>query len=223
MLGRRYVLAAAVMVLVGLMVLVALAAPGAGSADSVGIAAPPLTATPAVLEVKVVKPARVRVQHRRFVPWGEPSPAQAHRIAAIEAARAGVSLAGLESRITCESGWQWNNEYPVYHEVNSEGHYGLGQFMVDTFNRGVSTLGSRRVVMREVRERPAVAKRVRVMSDGTEAVAARWRVRQKVVRISRGMLPRDPPLEHGWVQVRIMAEAMAGRSAVSSSEWSCSA
>lgn len=133
----------------------------------------------------------------------------------IEAARMGISESGLDARIECESSWQWNNEYGD--------HYGLGQFEPATYSRGLSTIGSRLVEIRERSERPGVAYAVEQMSDGTQHTIRRWRVRQIVVRIKRGAIPRDPPLEHGWAQVRIMAEAIAGRSAVSSGEWSCGA
>lgn len=175
-----------------------------------------------MVSVKTTYPKRVRVIRSAFQPWAEPTPEQAHRIVEIEAAREGISQAGLESRIRCESGWKWDNEFPVYHAIKSDGHYGLGQFMVETFGRGMSTIGSRRVELHSRSERPAKAETVVTYSDGTTKVR-RWRVRQVILHIMRGMIPRDPPLEHGWAQVRIMAEALAGRSAVSNGEWSCSA
>jgi hypothetical protein len=211
MLGRRSVVAFAVVAaLVGVV-----GAPGAGSADT-AIVAPPLSPTlaPTVLEVKVVRPPHRKIVHRRFVPWSEPSFAQAQQIITIEAEREGVSRAGLENRLMCESKLVWSAKNGQYE--------GIGQFASETFGRGMGSIGSRRVEVREERVRRVVAKRVHVMSDGSEVVVARWRVKQVVVYIERGMIPRDPPLTHAWAQVRIAAEAIAGRSAVSSSEWSCS-
>jgi hypothetical protein len=49
------------------------------------------------------------------------------------------------------------------------------------------------------------------------------RHRQRVVHVYSGKLPRRPALTHGWAQLRIGAQAIRGVSAVSSSEWACSA
>lgn len=209
--GRRIAVVLAACALVGIA-----AAPVAGSDPATPVApAVSAPAVPTVVKVEVRYPKRVVVKRTHFTPWGEPTPEQAHIIAAVEAARYGVSLSGLEERIKCESGWQWNNEYT--------GHYGLGQYLPDTFSRGLGTIGSRKVELRERSEHPALARRIATWSDGSRHSIATWKVRQFIIQIRVGMIPRDPPLEHGWAQVRIMAEALAGRSAVASSEWECHA
>jgi len=162
-----------------------------------------------------VFPKRVLVVRSTFQPWSQPSPSQVHRIIDVEAARASISASGLRSRVGCESTFNW---------AATNGQYvGILQFAPSTFARGWSSVSSRRVRYVLRRER---AKRVRLIdyySDGSLRGRWGWKRRQKVVHVYSGLLPRHPPVMHAWAQIRIGAEAIAGRSAVSSSEWACAA
>lgn len=204
-------------VLASLVVLVAIPTLAAG--EDAGT--PPSTTTPAeaaakptVVSTKYIRPKRVLRIKTKFTPWSQPTVSQVYKIIDIEAARWGVSAAGLHNRIRCESTYNW---------AASNGQYqGLGQFAPSTFARGVSTLGSRRVSYVKSRVRVQRVVRVRTFSDGRVARAKRWRVHQRIIHRFVGRIPQSPNLTHGWAQVRIMAQAIAGRSAVNNSEWECS-
>lgn len=171
--------------------------------------------TPTVVARQYVRPKRARILSTRFEPWSRPSPAQVRTIIAVEAARAGVQASALARRISCESGFRW---------WASNGQYdGLGQFASETFYRGMTSIGTRRVRLVTRRARVKRVRRVDTLSDGTVRATWRWPVQQRVVHVYRGTIPKTPPKTHGWAQVRIMAQALAGRSAVSNSEWDCSA
>lgn len=173
---------------------------------------PPVPAGPSVVRTVFRHPRRVLRLDSRFTPWAEPSPAQVRRIVDVEAARWGVSAAGLDRRIACESSFEWDNEYAS--------HVGLLQFLGSTWARAVAGMPRRvRYVTRRVRVRWVV--RLRYMSDGHVRRSRRWRVQQRVVHVFHGRIPARPPITHGWAQVRAGARAMAGVGGVSSSEWEC--
>lgn len=166
-----------------------------------------------VLNTTYVKPKKKLIVRSKFKPWATPTPAQVQQIIAIESARVGAPIGTLTNRIRCESGFRWNAGNGPYN--------GLGQFHETTFARGVNSLDTRRVVIRTERVRSKRVRRVEWLSDGTHRGSWAWPVRQKVVHINAGMIPRYPGYLHGWAQVRIMALALVGRSGVKDSEWEC--
>lgn len=195
------------------MLVFALASARAQEPEQPAAEPPPAAEERPTLVRKVVhRPRRHRTVVRRFTPWAAPTPAQARTIAALEAGRYNVSLGVLSCRIFRESGWRWNASNGSYN--------GLGQFHPSTFARGVSTLGDRRV---RIITRSSRVRRTRVAwvySDGSVKRGLGRRVRARTTVVRRGRIPRNPPYLHGWAQVRIMAQALAGRSAVHSGEWS---
>lgn len=190
----------------------------ASSQDDPGQSGPVVAAAPvsppSVVSSHTITP---RLAHRvlvRFTPWAHPTPAQVYRIISVEAAGNAYVKQKLINRIRCESGFQWNNSYT--------GHLGLLQFLQETFDRGVSTLRSRRVVIPlgrrlEWRHRVTFTR----YSDGRLVRSVGRRVRVLRVYLGVGLLPKHPDIWHGWTQVRIGAEAIRGQSAVSDGEWSC--
>lgn len=176
---------------------------------------PPPAPLPRLVRSRFLRPAHRVVLHRRFVPWAQPSPSQTQTIINLEAARAGVSAAGLSRRVACESGYRWWAANGQYH--------GLGQFASETFYRGMSTIGSRKVVLVSSTSRLRRVREQRVYSDGHVVIARRGFMRQAVERRTVGWIPRSPVMTHGWAQIRIMAQVLAGRSAVHNSEWECGA
>lgn len=169
---------------------------------------------PTVVYTRYIRPARVLHLKTHFTPWSEPTVAQVHQIIDIESARAHISSIGLTNRIRCESGFSWS--------VPNGKYVGLGQFANETFYRGMGSIGSRIVRYVSTRWRALRVVRIQRYSDGTIEHKPRWRVRQRIIHIHIGVIPRYPPRTHGWAQVRIMSEAIANRSAVHNSEWSCS-
>lgn len=174
---------------------------------------PPPPSLPRLLRTQMNKPKSHVIIREHFTPWATPTASQARTIVAIEAARAGVSYYGLTNRVWCESRFNWAASNGQYH--------GLGQFAASTFYRGMSTIGSRRVVLTRTDSRLRRAVEIRTYSDGHKVRARRGLVRQRVVHKLIGTIPRSPEMTHGWAQVRIMAQAIAGRSAVHNSEWEC--
>lgn len=194
--------------------LVLLFAPAAQTEDPVPVAAVPVTKTDpkAVVRSRLVHPRRVLVLRSKFTPWAQPSVAQVFTIIREESRTQGVSESFMRARIGCESGFQWDNSYI--------GHLGLGQFLGETWGRAISDMPRRvRFVMRRLRARAVM--RFERLADGTLRREARWKVRQRVVHVRVGLLPRHPGILHGWAQVRAVARAIAGRGRVSSSEWTC--
>jgi hypothetical protein len=172
-------------------------------------------ATQHPVRMKVVTPARRVVYRRHFQPWAHPTVAQVvGTIVPYEAARAGIAAAGLRRRARCESGYRW---------WATNGRYvGVLQFGQNAFYRGLRTIGSRAVRLQTVRLR-FVRRRVwRFYQDGTARRGRGRLVRQMVRTVLSGRLPANPSMSHAWVQLRIGAQAIAGRSAVSNGEWSCS-
>jgi len=166
-----------------------------------------------VVSVDVITPPKRLVFRHRFRPWATPTPAQVRRIIDVEADRWKVSEAALRRRVWCESTFRWNARNGPYR--------GLLQFHPSTFRRGLQTLGDRRVRM--VRAKRRTLRRVKVIrySDGRVKRKRGRRVTQKVKHVYLGRLPRRPPLTHGWAQIRIGSQALAGKSAVRASEWEC--
>lgn len=186
--------------------------------SSLGVAAPAAEA-PADLPPEPPKPPIVsttvdppdnRAYGVRFRPWARPSVPQVHRMIAVEAARWGAPKWRLSCRVRGESTYRWwkrNGQYA-----------GLGQFALSTFNRGVRTMP------RGVRfeERSTALRRELVTRRYSDGSVRRWRGRLHRVKVRRvyvGKIPKRPDRLHGWAHVRIMAQAMVGRSAVGDGEW----
>lgn len=167
---------------------------------------------PYVVKKVVHRPPAHRRVVRRFTPPAHPAPGYVLGvIAPREAARFGARQDVLTCRIRRESGgryWAANGQY-----------HGVGQFAYSTFTRGLRTM-PHRVELRARLSRLRRSEVVRVYSDGRVSRTAGRYVRQRVLVIRRGRLPRWPVYTHAWAQVRIMAQALVGRSAVASSEWS---
>lgn len=175
-------------------------------------ATPALTPLPTVVSVERVHPLRMlRLRDRFKVPAFPSSPYVLNVIAPYEAARWGVSYPRLRCRISGESGGSVNA---------TNGQYaGVGQFAAETFNRGVHSIGLRGVRLVKERWRAKTVMVREHLSDGTVQVRKGWKVRQRIIHVFHGMIPRNPPVRHAWAQVRIMARAMAGLGAVNDSEW----
>lgn len=174
----------------------------------------PQAEAPHVVKTVVKRPPRV--VHRR-ARWRVPRrPAPGYVFSTIiphESARAGVSAARMARRVTCESRGRWSAFSGAYH--------GVLQYAPSTFTRGLSTIGSRRVVLTSVRVRRMHSRVYRHWSTG-RVTRHKGRVRrQRVVVRRRGTMTTD--LYDAWTQIRIGAQALAGRSAVRSSEWGCPA
>jgi hypothetical protein len=172
------------------------------------------TPLPTVVRKVVKKPQRVMTMRSPFRPPAFPSASYVFdTIAPYEARKWRVSLPRLRGRIYCESnGWWWK----------TNGQYaGVGQFALSTFNRGVASIGVRRVAVANRRVRERRTRIIEVMSDGTKRVRYGMKIHQRIVHLRVGKLPRNPQRRHAWVQVRIMAQAMAGVGGVNDSEWAC--
>ena len=168
-----------------------------------------------VVKTSRVAPPRRKVVRKRFSPWAKPSPRRVRQIIHWEAKRWGISSSRLGRRVACESGFRWY--------ANGGSYYGLLQFAPSTFYRGMSSIKSRGVKIKRVRKRTVREVRVSHYSDGT-VVRKKGRKRvQRVTYVYKGRFPRRPAVTHAWAQLRIGAQAIAGRSAVSSGEWGCSA
>jgi hypothetical protein len=179
---------------------------GSGTAEESTTAAP----KPRVVKTVVKTPKRQRIFVHRFRPWAQPTVPQVHRIIAHEAARWGAPQGRLSCRIRGESGYRWY--------ANNGQYDGLGQFADSTFSRGLSTMPRR---IRWVEEKSLIRRRrvVRLYDNGSRRVTRGRRVRQRILHIYKGKIPKWPTKTHGWAQVRIMAQALVGRSAVRDSEW----
>lgn len=178
-----------------------------------GVVVPPDAQSPREL---VRARALARDRHvekvRRWRPWSRPTPSQIHRIVAMEADRWNAPEGRLRCRIRGESGFRW---------YISNGRYqGLGQFGWDAFSRGMRSIGTRRVGFDRTRVVRRWQARRMYYSDGSSVLQERWRrVRVRYTTHYRGAIPADPPITHGYAQVRIMARAMVGLGSVSDSEW----
>ena len=168
-----------------------------------------------VVKTSRVAPPRRKVVRKRFTPWAKPSPRRVRQIIRWEARRWGISASRLARRVGCESGFRWY--------ANGGSYHGLLQFSPSTFYRGMRSIKSRGVKIKRVRKRTVREVRVSHYSDGT-VVRRKGRKRaQRVTYVYKGRFPRRPAVTHAWAQLRIGAQAIAGRSAVSSGEWGCPA
>ena len=176
---------------------------------------PAAAPAPHVARVTTERPPRRRVIEHRFRPWNRATPRQVREIIRTEARRWRISPHGLTRRISCESGFRW--------WAGNGPYRGLLQFHATTFYRGMGSIRDRRV--RLVRERTRTVRSTRVVrwSDGRVERRRGRRVRQRVIHVYEGRIPRRPEMTHTWAQVRIGAQAIRGRSAVRSSEWGCPA
>lgn len=158
---------------------------------------------------------RHKTMHKKFEPWSQPTYQQVKRIISVEANRFNASEYGLNNRINCESTYQW---------YASNGQYqGLGQFAHETFYRGMSSMGSRKVKMVITRYKKKRVVTYRRWSRGELRRQYGDVKRVRRTTVYRGRIPNIPVRTHGWAQVRIMAQALVGRSAVNNSEWACAA
>ena len=191
-----------------------------GAAMSIAPTAQPTAGAGGATAATVVKTSRVvpdrrKVVRRRFSPWAKPSPRRVRQIIRWEARRWGISPARLARRVDCESEFRWY--------ADSGSYKGLLQFAPSTFSRGMRSIKSRGVKIKRVRKRAVREVRVSRYSDG-RVVRTKGRKRvQRVTVVYKGHFPRNPSVTHGWAQLRIGAQAIAGRSAVSSGEWGCPA
>ena len=168
-----------------------------------------------VVKTSRVAPPRRKVVRKRFSPWAKPSPRRVRQIIRWEARRWGISPSRLARRVGCESGFRWY--------AGNGAYQGLLQFASGTFYRGMRTIKSRGVKIKRVRKRTVREVRVSRYSDGS-VVRKKGRKRtQHVTYVFKGRFPRNPSVTHAWAQLRIGAQAIAGRSAVSSGEWGCPA
>ncbi len=173
------------------------------------------TATASVVKVENKKAKKTKVVHRKFTPWAHPTPARVREIIRNEAARWGVSAAGLSNRVYCESKYQWwatNGQY-----------VGVLQMGANAFYRGVSSIRSRNVTFVRWKTRRVNDRRITHYSDGRTKTRRTTPRRQRVKLVFHGRLPRRPSMSNAYTQIRIGAQALRGISAVHSSEWSCGA
>lgn len=167
---------------------------------------------PTVVRTERVYPPRTLLLRTSFHVPAAPSPGYVFNvIVPHEARRWGAPVGRLACRVRGESGGDYN--------VTNGQYLGIGQFARSTFDRGVSSMGVRRVRIVERRERPKKIQLVDYYSDGSSRKRWGWAIKQKVIHVYRGRIPRNPGRAHAWAQVRIMAQAMVGRSAVSDGEW----
>ena len=168
-----------------------------------------------VVKTSRVTPPRRKVVHKRFDPWAKPSPRRVRQIIRWEAKRWGISASSLARRVGCESGFRWY--------AGNGAYQGLLQFATGTFYRGMSSIKSRGVKIKRVSKRKVREVRVTRYSDGTTVRKKGAKRAQRVTYVYKGRFPRRPSVTHAWAQLRIGAQAIAGRSAVSSGEWGCPA
>jgi hypothetical protein len=163
-----------------------------------------------VTKLVVKRPPRTVHRVREFRTPTRPTPAYVfNTIVPHEAQRWGASRYVLARRIACESHGQWwatNGQYS-----------GVLQFSPGTFWRGMSTIRSKVVTLTTVKTRRMHSRVYRYWSDGRLTRSKGRIVRQTVVTRLRASIANNTT----WLQVRIGAQANAGRSAVHDSEWSC--
>lgn len=172
-----------------------------------------MTTPPTVVSVEVKAPPKFRVIHRHFKPWARPTYRQIRLAIHVEAHKWGASEATLVRRLHCESGG--HNLGP-----NSAGAMGCFQFMRETFYRGFSTIKTRVVRFKTKRRKRLVRSTTTTYSDGTVVVARKHFTAHRTY-LWHGVITRHPDPMHGYAQIRIAAQANAGRSAVADSEWVC--
>ena len=167
-----------------------------------------------VVSSKRVVPRRRKVFRHRFRPWAKPSPRQVREIIRIESRRYGIHPSRLARRIHCESRFRWNA---------TSAYYGLLQFAPSTFQRGMRSIRTRKVVLRRERVRTVRTAKITRWSDGRRTTKRGSRRKQRVIHIYEGRIPRNPSVYHGWAPILTCAQAIRGKSAVHSAEWGCPA
>lgn len=170
------------------------------------------TGTIPIVNVSVNRPPRVHKKVVKFRPWGKPTIKQVFKIINYEAQLWNTSASRISCRIDGESSYEWDN---------SNGKYlGLGQFADETFYRGMSSIGTRKV--RIVRKRKVNLEEVTttVYIDGSKKKKVTDRYKGTRIMVKKGTIPRNPERTHGWAQVRIMARSQAGLGRVNIGEWS---
>ena len=191
-----------------------LVAPAAVTAQTATTGAPAAGAATVVKTERISPPAR-KVVRKRFRPSARPSKAKVRKIIRIESKRWGIAPSRLARRVHCESRYAWSAGNGQYR--------GLLQFGPNAFARGMRSIKTRGVKIVRKRTRVVRGTVVKHWSDGRVTREPGARKRQRVIKVYRGTIPRRPPITHGWAQLRIGAQSIAGRSAVSSGEWSCPA
>lgn len=173
---------------------------------------PPQAQEATVTKLVVKRPHKRVHRVRRFSPPAHPTSSYVFNvILPYEAARAGASLSTLTRRVSCESHGNW--------WANNGQYNGIGQFAYSTFTRGLSSIGSRQVTLTSKKIRRMYSRVYRFWSDG-RVTRSKGRVRrQRVITKHVGYV--STAYSDAWTQARIMAQANAGKSAVSDSEWSC--
>ena len=166
-----------------------------------------------IISAKILKPKKTITIKRKFKPWNKPNTAKVFTIAKEESRKWGANYQHLLRRIECESTYRWDEVYA--------GHYGLGQFLPSTFQRGVGSIGTRKVVLKRKAKRIVYSYKLYVYSDGTTKKIRLTPHKQKVYIENVGRIPKNPEITHGWAQIRIMARAMVGKGNVSDGEWQC--
>jgi hypothetical protein len=168
---------------------------------------------PQVVKTWRKHPPRRVTRRYRFTPWAYPTVGQVFFIARYEARKWHVSASHLLSRIHCESTYNWR--------ASNGSYFGLLQFAPGTFSRGMSTIHTRLVKLVRTKHRTRPTWVYSKWSDGRVTRMRGKRMRQRIRYVHQGWIPRRASFWHGWAQVRIGAQAMAGRSAVHDSEWQC--
>lgn len=189
---------------------------GINTASSVGEDQKDNTKTASVVSSTTSAPAVKRTIVKRFRPWAKPNRAQLKKIVRWEARKWGVSAAGMTRRINCESSGSWSLGPP-------SGPAGVLQFFPETFRRGMSSIGTRRIRIVTNKTKRFQEREITRYSDGTQKVRVTRTFRGQRRYVLEGTLPRRPSLYHAWAQVRIGARAMKGLGAVRNAEWTCGA
>lgn len=206
---RRFIIS---VVILSILMMTAIASSAAEDPQPQAPAPSPEAQKATVTKIVVKRPNKVKHMKRRFTPTLHPSPSYVRNvILPMEAARAGISAAALQNRASCESHFNWwatNGQY-----------VGILQFGSNAFYRGLGSIGTRKVVLHVVKFRRMHSRVYRFWSDG-KVTRHKGRVRRQRVVIKlvgySSTQQADP-----WTQARIGAQAIAGRSAVNSGEWSC--
>lgn len=189
---------------------VAFSMTGVSTAEEVPPQQPPQAQEATVVSKTVLRPHKVVHRVRRFSVPSHPSQSYVFNvIVPYEAARWGVSAAGLHNRIWCESKGHWwatNGQYS-----------GVLQFAPGTYSRGLGSIGTTKVAVRTTHTHLKRSRVYRKWSDGRLTRSRGRLVRQTVVTTKRGRINGSV----SWLQVRIGAQAIRGISAVHSGEWSC--
>lgn len=170
-------------------------------------------AQPSVISKEVKRPPKVVHRKAKLKIPSRPTVEQVGQMIRYEAALWGVPAASLERRARCESGLRW---------WASNGPYqGVLQFHPGTFRRGLQTIQTLRVKIKDAKIRRMHSRVYFRWSTGRVTRSKGRVVRQRVLTTRVGRLGTNAI--NPWTQIRIGAQALRGISAVRSSEWSCGA